>query len=193
MAGRVRQGCPPGQLLPVHHGLHRWAAPRKKKTTMFAPSSPALVDRLVACKVSALPVLSYVGSLAAPDQATVTDESRALQRLAAGPYDAIPTKVASGSPYAGFTESALLQDSSSQPTRTHFQKDWRNFRQPAAACSPHSMRPQQTGTAPSSIAPWHSLRRQRTILCAGWISPGRKLFLPAHKLQIAACGMQLGP
>ena len=35
------------------------------------------------------PVVGYIGSLAAPDQATLTEESRALQRLAAGLYNAI--------------------------------------------------------------------------------------------------------
>ena len=80
-AGEVRSHfAMAGRLLPVHHGLHRWAAPRKKFTNVCAEltSSPKrFVDRLVARITYASPVLGYVGSLAAPDQASLTDESRA--------------------------------------------------------------------------------------------------------------------
>ena len=40
-------------------------------------------------KVRAQPVLGYVGFLAAPDEAALREETRALQRLAAGPYNAV--------------------------------------------------------------------------------------------------------
>ena len=43
--------------------------------------------------VYAPPVSGNIGSLAAPNQATLTEESRALQRIAAGPHNAISTQI----------------------------------------------------------------------------------------------------
>ena len=65
------------------------------------------VKHVVAYKEHALPVLGFVGSLAAPDQATVTDESRALQRLAAGPCDSTSTKVGLGMGVSGNPRDSL--------------------------------------------------------------------------------------
>ena len=132
----------PSQWLPVHHGLHRWATLRDKVTHICAiPRSPnRFVEHLVAYKEYALPVLGFVGSLAAPDQATVTDESRALQRMAAGPCDSISTKVGLGIGVSGIPRDSLAARFLLASCFEHtFRKCWRNFRQPAAACSPHSM------------------------------------------------------
>ena len=74
--------------------LHRWTAPGNKFTRVCSEitSSPKLlVERMVDYKAYALPVLGFVGFLAAPDEATLKEESRALQMLAAGPYNAIST------------------------------------------------------------------------------------------------------
>ena len=197
MAGGVRQGCPPGQLLPVHHGLHRWATPRKKKINNVCAeltSSPKrFVGRLVACKVSALPVLSYVGLLAAPDQATVTDESRALQRLAAGPYDSIPTKV--GLMIAvcrihGFSLAARFQFAAHSDTLSEGLEKLQAARSSLLT------------TLHAASTDWDRTFLHRSMEFATtsennlvhWMDQsGRKLCLPAHKLQIAACGMLLGP
>ena len=47
--------------------------------------------RLVSFKIYALSVLSFVGSVAEPDTATVAAENLALQRLSAGPFYLIPS------------------------------------------------------------------------------------------------------
>ena len=53
----------------------------------------SLVERLCDLKIFALFVLGYIGSICAPDKATLKAEARALQCTTAGPYNAFPTSV----------------------------------------------------------------------------------------------------
>ena len=48
--------------------------------------SQSLVQRLASLKVCALSVLTFVGSMTEPDKKTVSEETRALQRLTAGTF-----------------------------------------------------------------------------------------------------------
>ena len=73
--------------------LHRWAAPRKKfilRARNITGTNKSFVERLVDFKIYALSVLGYLGSISAPDRATIKGEAQALQCSAAGPYNAIP-------------------------------------------------------------------------------------------------------
>ena len=54
-------------------------------------STKSLVERLCDVKIHAVSVLSYIGSMCAPDKATLKAEAHALQ--CAGPYNAIPTSL----------------------------------------------------------------------------------------------------
>ena len=57
-------------------------------------STKSLVERLCDFKICALCVLVFVlGSISAPDEATLKDEAHALQCTTAGPYNAIPTEL----------------------------------------------------------------------------------------------------
>ena len=55
--------------------------------------SKSLVERLCEFKIYALSVLVFIGSISAPDEATLKDEGHALQCTTAGPYNAIPTNL----------------------------------------------------------------------------------------------------
>ena len=60
-------------------------------------TSKRLVEGLVDFKIYALTVLGYIGSISAPDEATLKEESHALHCTTAGPYNAIPTDLRAGS------------------------------------------------------------------------------------------------
>ena len=64
--------------------LHRWTAPRNKFVKTWRKINDffkSLVERLVTFKIDALSVLGLVGSIAAPDEASLKNESHALQSL----------------------------------------------------------------------------------------------------------------
>ena len=56
-------------------------------------SPKILVERLCDFKVYAISVLSFIGSVCAPDKATIKSENHALQCTTAGPYNAISSKL----------------------------------------------------------------------------------------------------
>ena len=56
-------------------------------------STQSLVERLCDTKIYAISVLSFIGSVCAPDKATLKAENHALQCTTAGPYNAITTKL----------------------------------------------------------------------------------------------------
>ena len=55
------------------------------------------MERLCDFKIYALSVLGYLGSISAPDKATLKEEAHALQCTTAGPCNAIPTDLRVGS------------------------------------------------------------------------------------------------
>ena len=56
-------------------------------------STKSLVERLCDFKICAISVLSFIGSVCAPDKATLKAENHALQCTTAGPYNAIPSNL----------------------------------------------------------------------------------------------------
>ena len=56
-------------------------------------SAKSLVERLCDLKNFAISVLSFIGSVCAPDDATLKAENHALQCTTAGPYNAIPSNL----------------------------------------------------------------------------------------------------
>ena len=64
-----------------------------KACSKIRDSSKSLVERLVEYKAFAMSILSFVASIAAPVEAALKEEPHALQRLAAGPHNAISTPV----------------------------------------------------------------------------------------------------
>ena len=56
-------------------------------------STKSLVERLCDIKIYAISVLSFIGSVCAPDKATLKAENHALQCTTAGPYNAITSKL----------------------------------------------------------------------------------------------------
>ena len=52
-----------------------------------------LVERLCDIKIYAISLLSFIGSVCAPDKATLKAENHALQCTTAGPYNTIPSKL----------------------------------------------------------------------------------------------------
>ena len=75
--------------------IHLWTAPRKKITQRVLKINAflrSLVERLCDVKIYALSVVGYIGSISAPDEATLKAGARALRCTIAGPYNAIPTQ-----------------------------------------------------------------------------------------------------
>ena len=56
-------------------------------------STNSQVERLCDLKIYAISVLSFIGSVCAPDKATLKAENHALQCTTAGPYNAIPSNL----------------------------------------------------------------------------------------------------
>ena len=56
-------------------------------------STKSLDERLCDLKIHAISVLSFIGTVRAPDKATTKAENHALQCTTAGPYNAIPSKL----------------------------------------------------------------------------------------------------
>ena len=82
-----------GTMIEPEGHIHRWTAPRKNhpENREINESTKSLVERLCDFKKNALSVLGFVGSISAPDEATLKKEAHALQCTTAGPYNAIPT------------------------------------------------------------------------------------------------------
>ena len=56
-------------------------------------STKSLVEQLCDLKICAISVLSFIGSVCAPDKATIKAVNHALQCTTAGPYNAITSKL----------------------------------------------------------------------------------------------------
>ena len=56
-------------------------------------STKSLVERLCDFKIYAISVLSFIGSVCAPDKATLKTENHALECTTAGPYNATPSNL----------------------------------------------------------------------------------------------------
>ena len=56
-------------------------------------STKSLVERLCDLKICAISVLSFIGSVCAPDQATLKAENHAFQCIPAGPHNAITSEL----------------------------------------------------------------------------------------------------
>ena len=56
-------------------------------------STKSLVERLCDFKIYAISVLSFIGSVCAPDKPTLKAENHALQLSTAGPYHAVPSNL----------------------------------------------------------------------------------------------------
>ena len=85
-----------GTMIGPNGHLHRWTAPRKKfiqRVVKINASTESLVGRLCDFKIYAISVLSFIGSVCAPDKATLKAENHALQCTTAGPYNAFPSSL----------------------------------------------------------------------------------------------------
>ena len=92
----VRHAKYVGTMFGPHGHLHRWTAARKKfiqRVMKINASTKSLVERLCDFKIHATSVLSFIGSVCAPDNATLKAENHALQCTTAGPYNAIPSSL----------------------------------------------------------------------------------------------------
>ena len=94
----VRHAKYVGTMIGPDGYLHRWTAPWKKiiqRVMKISASTKSLVERLCDFKIYAISVLSFIGSVCAPDKATLTAENLGLQCTTAGPYNAIPSSLLS--------------------------------------------------------------------------------------------------
>ena len=85
-----------GTMIGPEGSIHRWTAPRKKfvqRVLKIKASTKSLVQRLCDTKIYPLSVLRYVGSVSAPDLATLKAEAHALQCTTGGTYNAIHTNL----------------------------------------------------------------------------------------------------
>ena len=110
---------------------HCRTAPRQIFTQRYKKiyvTSKSLVERLFDFEVYVLSVLGCIGSISAPDEATLKEESYALQCTTAGPYNALPTRLL----HAGFVRGlgispVLLSDFAQLPVPLHSQMALRKF------------------------------------------------------------------
>ena len=73
-------------------------------------TSKSLVERLIDFKMYALSVLGYIGSISTPDEATLKEESHALQCTTAGTHNAVPTDLLrAGSVWGLGTDICVIQ------------------------------------------------------------------------------------
>ena len=82
-----------GTMIGPDGYIHRWTAHPKKfiqRVLKINASTKSLFERLCDFKIYAISVLSFIGSVCAPDKATLKAETHALQCTAAGPYNAFP-------------------------------------------------------------------------------------------------------
>ena len=84
-----------GTMIGPEGPIHCWTAPRKKKSISEPKnaSTKSLVERLCELKIYNLSVLGYIGSISAPDEATLKEEAHASQCTSVSPYNAIPTNL----------------------------------------------------------------------------------------------------
>ena len=73
-----------GTMIGPDGHVHRWTAHRKNHPARFENHCSTACD----CKIYAISVLSFIGSLCAPDKAALKAEAHALQCTTAGPYNA---------------------------------------------------------------------------------------------------------
>ena len=88
----VRHAKYVGTMIGPDGYLHRWTAPRKimQRVMKINTSTKSLVERLCDLKIYAISVLSFIGSVCAPDKATLKAENHALQCTTAGPLQRHP-------------------------------------------------------------------------------------------------------
>ena len=93
----VRNAKYVGTMIGPHGHLHRWTSARTEKfiqrVMKINASTKSLVERLCDFKIYATSVLSFIGSVCAPDKTTLKAENHALQCTTAGPYNAIPSSL----------------------------------------------------------------------------------------------------
>ena len=91
----VRQAKYVGTKIGPDGYLHRWTAPRKfvQRVMKIHTSTKKLAERLCDLTIYTISVLSFIGSVCAPDKATLKAENHSLRCTAAGPYNAIPSKL----------------------------------------------------------------------------------------------------
>ena len=90
----VRHAKHVGTMIGPDGHLHRWTAHQEKfiqRVLKINASTKSLVERLCDFKIYAISVLILIGSVCAPDKATLKTENHALQCTTAGPYNAIPS------------------------------------------------------------------------------------------------------
>ena len=88
----VRHAKYVGTMIGPDGYLHRWDAPKKnfvQRVMKINASTKSLVERLCDFKIYATSVPSFIGSVRAPDKATLTAENHAIQCTTARPYNAI--------------------------------------------------------------------------------------------------------
>ena len=93
---KVRHAKYVGIVIGPDGYFHCWTAHRKtfvQRVMKINASSKSLVEPLCDFKIYAISVLSFVGSVCAPDVATLKAENHALQCTTAGPYNPIPSKL----------------------------------------------------------------------------------------------------
>ena len=89
------------RLICWNHDWPKWTPPSLDGTAekfvqrvlKIKASTKSLVERLCDIKIYAISVLSFIGSVCAPDKATIKAENHALQCTTARPYNAIPSKL----------------------------------------------------------------------------------------------------
>ena len=106
-------GLPPGNIVQRVMKIHA--------------STKSLVERLCDVKIHSISVLSFIGSVCAPDKATIKAENHALQGTTAGPHNAVTSKLLEVGSVSGLGPDLVGIHSISLAARY-----------PVAACSIHT-------------------------------------------------------
>ena len=164
-----------GAMIWPENCFRRWTAPRNFSVRFCSKtndSPKSLVERLVDHKINALPARGFVASLEASDEASFKEEYRAPQRLAARPYNAMPTPMQ----VAGSDVGLHAQNPHHQPYNSiqscarsgTFVDGLPTFKQDAIASLSLSMHFLLYGKSHRCIAPWRTTRWRPMMMCVGW-------------------------
>ena len=148
-----------GTMIGPEGPFHRWTALRKnfaQRANKINESTKSLVERLCEFKIYALSVLGYPGSISAPDEATLKEETHAIQSTTADPYNAFLLTYIELVPctalaliYLVSTLSALLPGKELPPPRAHSPTAWRKSKQLVDMIVPLFMPPPPSGCPPT--------------------------------------------
>ena len=155
-----------------------------QRVQIINASTKSPVERLCDLTIYALSVLGYIGSISAPDEASLKAEAHALQCTTAGPYNAIPTNSLRVGSTCGiaptlwrFTLLASRPVIELRPVQTRSIKAWKRSRQLVGMIWLQLLLSAPTGKRIFWLLPWLVALRMRSLLYVAWTAVANLMIL----------------